>query len=107
VDVFGGWASLGNAARCVTKCSSREVSSITSLPSSAVRSDGDHFVLDASRTSDGMIYNPDYSYEDPRKAQKIASEEIEGELISAYSGTSKEEKKIKTDILDTRLDENL
>ena len=54
-----------------------------------------------------MIYNPDCSYEDRRKAQKIASEEIEGELISAYSGTSKEEKKIKTDILDTRLDENL
>jgi len=61
---------------------------------------GEHFVLDTARTSDAMIHNPDYSYEDRRRAQKIASEEIEGELTSAYPGTSKEEKKIKADILE-------
>jgi hypothetical protein len=61
---------------------------------------GEHFVLDISRTSDAMIQSPDYSYEDKRKAQKIFSEQIEGELTSAFPGTTKEEKKIKTDVLE-------
>jgi hypothetical protein len=65
---------------------------------------GEHFVLDTSRTSDAMIQSPDYSYEDRKKSQKIFSEEIEGELTSAFPGTAKEEKKIKADILDVVFD---
>lgn len=61
---------------------------------------GKHFVVDPTRNSDSLIHSPDYSYEDRKKAQKIAAEEIEGELISAFPGTTKEEKKIKADILD-------
>jgi len=52
------------------------------------------------RTSDDMIQNPDYSYEDRRKFQTIFTEEIEGELISALPGQSTGEKKLKTDILE-------
>lgn len=61
---------------------------------------GEHFVLDTTRTSNEMIANPDYSYEDRRRAQTIFTEEIEGELVSAFPGQSTAEKKMKTDILD-------
>jgi hypothetical protein len=61
---------------------------------------GEHFVLDTSRTSDELIHNPDYSYEDRRRAQTIFIEEIEGELVSAFPGQSTGEKKLKTDILE-------
>src|SRR5262249_48943593 len=61
---------------------------------------GEHFVLDTTRTSNEMIVNPDYSYEDKRRAQTIFTEEIEGDLVSAFPGQSTAEKKMKTDILD-------
>lgn len=61
---------------------------------------GEHFVLDTSRTSDAMIQSPDYSYEDKHKAQKIYSEEIEGELNSAFPGATAENKKIRMDIIE-------
>ena len=35
-------------------------------------------IVDTSRNSDALIQNPDYSYEDRRRAQAIFTEEIEG-----------------------------
>lgn len=65
---------------------------------------GEHFVIDPTRTSDELIQNPDYSYEDRRRAQQIFSEEIEGEIVSSFPGQSTAEKKMKADILQVVFD---
>jgi hypothetical protein len=65
---------------------------------------GEHFVLDTSRTSDEMIQNPERSQEDRRKFQEIYTEEIEGQIVSAFPGQSAVEKKIKADMLEVVFD---
>jgi len=65
---------------------------------------GEHFVLDTSRTSDEMIKDSDRSLEDRRKFQEIYTEEIEGQIVSAFPGQSAAEKKIKADILEVVFD---
>src|SRR3990167_2283916 len=51
-------------------------------------------------TSEGMFISPDTSFSERRKQQTILTEEIEGLLVSAFPGTTREEKKAKADLLE-------
>lgn len=62
---------------------------------------GIHLGVDTSRTSEGRFDvegKPQWQRE--QQARKIAMEEIEGEMIRAFPGQSKEEKKAKLDLLE-------
>ena len=47
-----------------------------------------------------MFTSPDTSFSERRKQQTILTEEIEGLLVSAFPGTTREEKKAKADLLE-------